>query len=187
MNDNRTARFLLAAALVTFAVAARVVPHPWNFAPVGAIALFCGAAFDSRRIAFLAPLAAMFVSDTMLELTTSAGYHPLMPVVYATFAATAWIGTAIRSRRNSPLAVAGSAIASSTLFFVITNFAVWAGGSLYPKTAGGLAACYAAAIPFFRNTLASDLTFSAILFAVFVTAERRVPRFAPGSGEPVSL
>jgi hypothetical protein len=167
---------MLPLLLVVLGVVCRVTPHPWNFAPVGAIALFAGATFANRRAAILVPLIAMFIGDTLLELLTGHGYHSLMPVLYATYALIAVLGMLLRERRNSPLHIAGAAITGATIFFVISNFAVWPMSTIYPKTFEGLVACYVAAIPFFERTLTSDLLFSAIFFGIYTIAERT---FAP--------
>jgi hypothetical protein len=178
MIQQTRARLLLSIGLVALCTAMRIGPHPWNLTPAGAIALFCGASFDRKRWALLVPLASMFVSDTVLELTTGHGYHSLMPVVYATFAAITVLGMLLRSRRHSPLAVVGGATGSATLFYVVTNFAVWTISTTYPNTLAGLAACYIAAIPFYGTMLAGDLLYATLLFGTFVRLERRVPRFA---------
>jgi len=167
-------RFMLPLLLVILGVVCRVTPHPWNFVPVGAIALFAGATFANRRAAILLPLLMLFAGDTALELLTGQGYHSLMPVVYATYALIAILGWLLRERRNSPLVIAGGATAGAILFFLTTNFAVWALGNMYPHTLEGLAACFVAAIPFFERTLMSDLLFSAIFFGIYAVAERRV-------------
>ena len=164
-------RFWLAASLVLAAALFRLVPHPWNFTPVGALALFAGATLRSRIAAVLVPLAAMFVSDAAI------GFHSAMPVVYGSLALSVCIGMLIRNRRRSPAAVGAAALASSTLFFLTTNFWVWAAGHLYAKTLAGLVACYIAAIPFYGNDLAAQLLYSALLFGAFAWAERRFAMF----------
>jgi hypothetical protein len=73
------------------------------------------------------------------------------------------------------LRVGGAAVASSVLFFLITNFGTWTLSGMYPMTASGLAACYVAAIPFFQNTIAGDLFYSGLLFGGFALLERAVP------------
>jgi hypothetical protein len=176
MNTRTTSRLLLGIFLVSLATVMRIVPHPWNLTPVGAVALFSGACFDRKRWSFLVPLAAMFVSDTALELMTGQGYHSLMPVIYATFASIVCIGFLLRDRRDSPLAVGAGAVSSATFFYLVTNFAVWI--TFYPKTVAGLVACYVAAIPFYGTQLAGDLIYSALLFGTFVWMERRLPYFA---------
>ena len=165
-------RFCLSLILVLAGVALRVAPHPWNFAPIGAIALFGGAHFERRFLAITIPLVTMFIGDCFI------GYHSLMPVIYATYALIALLGTLLRERRTSVTAIGGSVLASSVIFYVVTNFAVWQMGTTYAKTTAGLVTCYVAAIPFFGNTLVSDALFTAILFGAFAAVERRVPRFA---------
>jgi hypothetical protein len=161
-------RFAALCTLVALAALARLLPHPPNFTPVGALALFGAATFRDRRVALLAPLAAMLLSDAVL------GFHSGMPVVYSAFVGVVGIGLLLRGRRT-PLRLAGAALAASVLFFVVTNFAVWATGSMYPKTAGGLIACYVAALPFFGSTLAGDAFFTAALFGGLALAEWRIP------------
>jgi hypothetical protein len=125
-------RFVICTLLVILGVVCRVAPHPWNFAPVGAIALFAGATFDHRRSAFIVPLLTMFVGDLFI------GFHSLMPVIYATYALIVALGVRLRPRRRSVIVVGGAAIASATIFFIVTNFAVWLSGMTYPKTLEGL-------------------------------------------------
>jgi hypothetical protein len=143
--------------------------------PIGAMALFGGACFAGRRMAYLLPLAAMLLSDLVLGYTRFGLWSLLaiQPVVYACFLATATIGHTIADRR-SVWQVAGGTLAGSLLFFVVTNLATWAGGRLYPLTASGLAACYTAAIPFFRNSLIGDAAFTAILFGGLAMLEHRL-------------
>jgi len=161
-------RLLLGIFLVALATLMRIVPHPWNLTPVGAVALFSGACFDRKRWSFFIPLAAMFVGDTVI------GYHSLMPVIYATFALIVCIGLLLRNRRNSPVAVGVGAVSSATIFYLVTNFAVWLTLGTYPLTPAGLVACYVAGIPYYGTMLAGDLVYSALLFGTFVWAERLV-------------
>jgi len=139
--------------------------------PIGAMALFGGAFLPKRRLAYALPLAAMLLSDIVLGLTV---YGKAMlasqPVVYACLLATVAMGKLIRDRR-SVLSVGAVTLASSFLFFGVTNLAVWSSGSLYPRTFGGLTICYTAAIPFFRNSLIGDLAFTAAIFGGFALLE----------------
>jgi hypothetical protein len=159
-------RLAVLTAMILATALSRLIPHPPNLTSVAAMALFAGAYFEDRRLAFLVPLAALLASDLVL------GFYGHMEVVYASFALIVCIGFWLRQRRTV-LRVAGAALASSVLFFVLTNFGVWAFGSLYPHTWDGLIACYVAAIPFFRNTLIGDLLFTAVLFGGFALLERR--------------
>jgi len=159
-------RFAVLASMILVAALSRLIPHPPNLSSVTAIALFGGAYFSDKRPAFLVPLAALFLSDLVL------GFYGHMEIVYASFMLIVCIGLWLQKNR-SPLAIAGAALASSVLFFVLTNLGVWAFGSLYPMTLKGLIACYVAAIPFFRNTLQGDLLYTFLLFGGFAVLERR--------------
>lgn len=161
-------RYCALIGMLLAAAATRLMPHPPNFTPIAAMALFGGAHFENRRAAFLIPCAAMLLSDWVL------GFHGLMPVVYGSFALTVGLGMGLRDRR-SPGRIAAAATFSAVLFFITTNFGVWAFESLYPKTLAGLMTCYTMALPFFRNTLAGTLTYAAILFGAFALAQRYAP------------
>src|SRR6266571_5042638 len=163
-------RFVALGGIVLAAAAMRLLPHPPNVAPIAAIALFGGAHFASKRAALAVPLLAMWLSDVFLGF----GVDRVLPFVYGSFALIVVLGRLIRDRR-SPLAVGGAALTGSVLFFVITNFGAWLSGDLYPRTAEGLVACYVAAIPFFQNTLAGDLFYTAVLFGGFALLERQLP------------
>jgi len=172
----RPLRPLALGAVILVAAASRLLPHPPNFTPIGAMALFGGAHLRERWQAFVVPLAAMALSDWII------GWHWLMPLVYGAFALTVVIGMWLRNRKTV-LPITGAAMASAVLFFVLTNFGVWAFGSMYPKTLPGLVAAYVAAIPFFRNTMAGDVFYTAVLFGGFSVLEWLVPELR----EPVTL
>ena len=159
-------RLALILGMIALTAAARIAPHPINFTPAGALALFAGAHLRDRRLAYAIPLIAMFLGDLVV------GFHAVMPVVYACFAAIVCIGQLIRDRRTFRN-VCVAALASSVLFFLVTNFAWWALGGAYPKNLAGLIDCLVAGIPYFRNTLASDALYAAILFGGMALAERR--------------
>ncbi len=164
----------LIAAIFT-AAAMRLLPHPPNFSPIAAMALFSGAFLPMRALSFAAPLGALLVSDAVL------GFYGGMEIVYGSVALIVCLGWLLSSNRT-PVRITVAAVASSVLFYLITNFGVWAFGDMYPKTLPGLVACYVAAIPFFQNTLVGDLVFTGLLFGGFALAERLVPTLRQGSG-----
>lgn len=149
--------FLIIAATIL-----RLIPHPPNFAPITAMALF-GAGFLPKKYAIIVPLSAMLISDFFL------GFHKTMVFVYGSFVLIAFLGFWLLKKRSLKSIVLAS-ILSSVLFFIVTNFGVWLLG-WYPRTWEGLMACYIAAIPFFRNTLVGDLFYVGVMFgaAEFVT------------------
>jgi hypothetical protein len=161
--SNRT---LVIATLIAFAVLSRLIPHPPNFAAVGAVGLFAGASLANRWLSLLIPIGAMLISDIVI------GFHWMCVIVYAAMAlyvvAGWWAGHQIDARRLLVASLAGS-----VGFFIVTNFACWL--SMYERSWSGFVACYVAAIPFFQNTLASDLIFGTSLFAILKVAELKVP------------
>jgi hypothetical protein len=176
-QDMYRVRFAVLIGMILAAAASRLVPHPPNFTPIGAMALFGGACFADKRAAFLVPLCAMLVSDLAIGLASgdiSRGVHALMPVVYGSFALIVCIGFMLRGRRRV-VPISAATLSASVLFFVLTNFGVWAIGSWYPKTWDGLMACYVAAIPFFQNTILGDAFYSIALFGGLALAEKCVP------------
>lgn len=167
-EDTRWLRGLLLTAMILFAAMVRIVPHPWNLTPVGAMALFSGAAFRNRWLSFLFPLLALLAGDAIV------GFHVLMPVVYASFLISIVIGFWLRKNR-SILRLAGAVLLSAIQFFLITNFGVWEFLNSYAKTFSGLVECYVAGLPLLWNTLAGDAFFSALLFGALFLAERSYP------------
>ena len=161
-------RLLLALAIIVVVAALRIAPHPWNFTPIGAMALFSGALVRDRRLAFLFPMATLFVGDIFI------GFHKLMPIVNANFLLTVLIGRWIQNQR-SPSRITAATLLGAIQFFLITNFGVWALGNFYPHTFAGLTVCYTAGVPFFWNTLAGDAFYAAVFFGAFALAERFVP------------
>lgn len=163
-------RLLLSLAIIVVAAALRIAPHPWNFTPVGAMALFSGAIIRDRRLAFAFPLLALFAGDLFVGLYK----FGVMFLVYASFSVSVLIGRFLQGRR-SVLPIGAATFLGSIQFFLVTNFAVWWLLNSYPKTARGLAACYTAGLPLFWNTLAGDAFYAALFFGAFALAEHLVP------------
>lgn len=185
-------RFFTLATMIFGAAAMRLLPHWPNFTPVGAIALFGGAYFTSRRAAFAVPLAAMLLSDaalmaspgfssanSLLDFFSSSGtvarygwtsFRWILPV-YGCFVATVGIGMLLR--RRTLLAAPLAALAASTLFFLVTNCSLLSGEAGRAAGLTGLAEGYIAGLPFFQNTVLSDLFYTALLFGAFELAQRR--------------
>lgn len=175
---------MVLAGMIVLAALSRLLPHPPNFSPVQAMALFGGAWFARRQFALLVPLLAMLLSDVLLGLLhggiyfdyfVSAGFW----LVYVAMAACAVLGFALRGRVSAPR-VLGYALGSSLLFFAITNFGAWladiaSATPVYAPTLNGLLAAYIAGIPFLQNTVAGALVFSALLFGGFAVLRRRIP------------
>jgi len=158
--------FITAVILILFAVFSRLMPHPMNFVPIAAIALFSGA-YLNKKYAMLIPIAAMLISDAFI------GFYSYMAWVYGSFILIAFVGFWLKKRFDGAGAgkktgyIAATTIVSSVLFFIITNFGVWTSGMYYDMSVSGLIQCYTMAIPFFRNSLAADVIYAAVMFTVY--------------------
>lgn len=178
-----TPRTLTLCALMALAAGYRLVVHfvpgvlPYNFTPIEAMALFGGACFTSRRMAFLMPLAVMLLSDLVIAFSLPAGqivdWYRMAPVIYGCIALTAVGGFALRGRVRG-LNVVIAAIASASGFYVVTNAAVWLLSGAYATTSAGLVACLVAGLPFYQyGTLPGTLLWSGLLFGGFALLSRR--------------
>lgn len=153
-----------AIGLTVLGALARLLPHPANFTPVGAMSLFAGARISGYQ-AYLIPLVLMAVTDPIL------GYHATIPFIYGSFLLNVWIGR--RFLKTVNFQRLGLAVLLGSLqFFLLTNAGVWLTGGIYPHTGAGLLACYAAAIPFYGRSLAGDLLYTAALFSLHAWLKR---------------
>jgi len=178
--------FILAVALT------RLLPHPPNFAPITAMAVFGAVTFGRWRTAVVAPLVALFVSDLAKEylyhhgMSAQWGIYRGMWVTYGTTALVALISRLAHGTRRVSV-MAGATLLGSIVFFIVTNFAVWARGSRFPHTLDGLLDCYLVAVPFFRNSLAGDVVYATVLFGAWALAEHWVPSLRPRGARATPL
>lgn len=151
----------MAYFLVLLGAVLRVVPHPGNFAPIAAMALF-GGTYLNKKYALVVPLAAMLVSDFFI------GFDSLTSrlVIYGSFLAAGLIGLWLKNHKNI-YTVVGASLASSIIFFLVTNLPFVHGASLYPYTLDGTVTSYISALPFFKNTLMGDLFYTSLFFGAF--------------------
>ena len=161
---------MLAVIILVLGVLTRFTDHAPNFTPTIALALF-GGVYLPRKYALAVPVLFMFISDIFL------GFHDTMPFTWGSVFVISLMGIGARERKSFPVFLAGG-VASSLLFFVVTNFGAWLG--LYPLTWQGFVDCYVAAIPFFRNTFVSTIVYSVVLFGAyeFVASRVRSTRWA---------
>ena len=164
---------ITAVILILFAALSRLLPHPMNFAPVTAIALFAGV-YLNKKYAFIIPIAALIISDIII------GFYPYVYWVYGTMLLISLIGIWMKSNINNVNGgkkigyIAASTLVSSVIFFIVTNFGVWTSGMFYEMSFSGLMQCYALAIPFFRNSLLGDVVYTAAIFGLYELITRTV-------------
>ena len=132
--------------LIGIAILSRLIPHPPNFTPITAIALFSTIHFKNKILTYLIPIIGLFISDLILGLSM------VNLFVYLSFIAITFIGFKFQKINNY------SILLSSTTFFIVSNFGVWILG--YPKTIEGFILCYYMALSFFVYTIMGDLFYS---------------------------
>ena len=152
--------------LILVAVFSRLIPHPWNLTAVGSVALFSGAYLKPRSLAFAVPLLAFLITDLIL------GVHNTMLFTYAAMALFSFLGIRYLQKPKAA-SVMGMSLASSFIFFGISNFGVWIVGGLYPLTIQGLSNCFLMALPFFQGQILGDLLHSALLFGVYSVVAKK--------------
>ncbi len=173
MNNKLTLRYSVITAMILLAALSRLIPHPPNFAPIGGMALFGAAYYTRKRWAYFIPIAAMWISDLILNNVVYAAYFDRFvwfysgsPFTYGAFALIVLTGTFTLRKVRVPQLLF-SALGASIIFFLASNFGVWISTNMYPHTWEGLTTCYIAGLPFFKNTLLGDLVYSAALFGLF--------------------
>lgn len=165
-------KLILPIFIIGIGVLFRFLPHPPNFVPIAAIALF-GGVYLNKKYALILPIIIMILSDLIL------GFSASTPLVYLSFFITSLIGLFLAKRKHFS-AIFLASVSSSVIFFVLTNLNYWYAASLYPKTFDGMVEAYLMAIPFFRNTLIGDLVFVGIFFGVFEIFSRFSKHFIYG-------
>ncbi len=171
-NKSAIYTWILVSGAIILLILSRLILHIPNFAPVSAMALFAGTMLTRNLRNLLMMLGVIVLSDLAIELShPGQGFYSAQPFVYASYAIIYGIGAyGLKSRLNIIGGIAGT-LASTLIFFVVSNFGVWAvagqANEMYPHTLGGLIACYTAAIPFLRPTFLSDMFFSGVFFGAF--------------------
>ncbi|MBS0193002.1 MAG: hypothetical protein JSR34_02020 [Proteobacteria bacterium] len=172
---------LVLAGMILLAALSRLLPHPPNFSPIEAVALFGGAYFVNRAWAVVVPLLAMLLSDVLLGFANGGIYMSYFldahfAAIYASIVLCTLLGFALRGRANGPR-VLGTSLAGSVLFFALTNFATWltADPRMGDACSRGLAACYVDGLPFFQWTALGTLFYAGVLFGGFALLRSRLP------------
>ena len=156
----------ISTILITLVLLSRLIPHQPNFTPLIAVAIFSSMIFNNKKYFFI-PLLGLFFSDLLLEQTI--GYKYIFsPIFYWTYISvfSVFLFSYFFNNEIKIKNIVINSISGALIFFFVSNFGVWiSSGGFYPLNFSGLISCYAAAIPFFRNTLSSTLLYSVILFA----------------------
>lgn len=175
-------RFAVLASMILLAAFSRCIPHMPNFSPLGAMSLFGAAYFTKKWQAFLVPIAATFLSNLYINNVIYAANYPhfiwiskQFYWVYGSYILITIAGFLIL-KKITVSGVLFASLASTAIFFLITNFACWPGNSLYSQDISGLFQSYAAGLPFLKGTLLGDLFYSTVMFGSYALLEKRFPR-----------
>ena len=160
--------------IILLAAFTRIMPHPPNFSPMAAIGLFGAAHFAKKWQAFFIPLIGIWISDLVINnyvYSSSSSnfvwFYSGFYWQYISYILIIFAGLFIFNRGISLTKMFSGMISSSGIFFLVSNFGVWAGGTMYPKNFGGLITCYVAGVPFIHNTIISDVLFTTVLFGTY--------------------
>lgn len=165
MNNSK---FWLITGLIFTAVISRIIPHPFNVTPLIAVSLFAGAKFKDTKWAFIIPAVSFFMSDVILSYMNHYDlFHDTIFFTYASIVLIVLLGRILNNQKFSFGKTFGLTIASSLLFFIISNFGVWLFGNMYSMNIEGLINCYVMAIPFNKYSVLGDLFFVAVLFGTY--------------------
>jgi hypothetical protein len=168
--------------LILLAAFSRLIPHPSNFAPIGAMSLFGAAYFSRKYVALLVPALSMWLSDLFINNVVYGSYFNHFVWLYEGcfwtylgFALITLVGFwSLKTIRVKTLLL--SSLIASILFFLVSNFGVWFSTNRYTADFSGLLSCYIAGLPFFKNTLLGDVFYVGLLFGSFEWAQRMVPQ-----------
>lgn len=181
-KEKLTLRFGVITLIVLFAALSRLIPHPNNFAPIGAMALFGVAYYSKLYLAFAIPVFSMWISDLILNNVVYGAYFDHFVwfytgsiFTYSAFALIVVLGM-FSLKKICVSNLLFSALSASALFFIVSNLGVWLTSGMYPHTFGGLTACYAAGVPFFHNTILGDLIYTGAMFGIFEWCVKRIPQ-----------
>ncbi|MEK7062085.1 MAG: DUF6580 family putative transport protein [Patescibacteria group bacterium] len=157
-NSNLKFQTIYTIFLIVAGALARLIPHPPNFTPIGSIALFGGRELP-KKFSFVIPIIALALSDIII------GFYDwkILASVYLSFIISVSLGQKLK-RNFSALKLLYFSVSSSTIFFLLTNLAVWAFSPMYPHSLSGLGLCYWYALPFFRNELTATIFYATIIF-----------------------
>lgn len=192
MKNKIHIRYSVIIFIILIAAFSRLLPHPSNFAPLGAMALFGSVHFSKRLVSVLIPVISMWISDLLINNWIYGEYfdhfiwfYPGFYWTYGSFALIALFGSTIIKEVNTKRVILGS-ISASLAFYLFSNFGVWISTGMYAQTLNGLATCYIAGLPFFKNTLAGDLVYSGLMFGCFEILSHRFPVLAGIAGNSMN-
>lgn len=165
--EQKTKSIAMLLMIIFLGGMSRLIPHPWNFTAIGAMALLGGVRSSSKIESLVVPFLALLISDFII------GFHSVMFFTYLGFALVVMIGWWVKNHVNNKNLIF-AALSSSMIFFLVSNFGVWSTQGMYPLTVLGLMECYVSALPFLGNQIFGDLFYTAVLFGAYSFAKNSI-------------
>lgn len=164
---SRSLEIIFVLFLVILGIFSRVIPHPWNFTAIGAMALFSAFSIRTNKYLLLVPFLSLAISDLYLmqysgQIFVYSGFAVGIALSLVYFTKQENLGW-----KNRVISLAGLSVVSSFLFFLITNFGAWKGSDMYTQDFSGLMNSYFLGLPFLRNQIAGDMFYGAIVFGLY--------------------
>ena len=166
-------KLLLIILFIAVIFFGRVLPHPYNFTPLIAVTLLSSFAISNRMLALVVPLMGFWLSDLFMNNVVYAGYYSNFTIfnsgmiwTYGAILLVGLMGSSFINKISSGKVVLAS-LSGSTIFYIISNFGVWALSPMYAKSVTGLIQCYTLALPFYGTSLIGDLLYSSLLFGAY--------------------
>ena len=181
MNKINLSNYLVFLIILVAAIS-RILPHPPNFTPLAAIALFGSAHLKNKYLVFLIPISIVYLSDLFInnfiyKEEFFRWFYDGCLWQYSVYFLIIILGIYLFNNKINSNKVLLGALMSSFMFFIISNFGVWFSGVMYSKDLTGLISCYVAAIPFYKWTMLGDIFYSVILFGGFYLIQKKFPVF----------
>ena len=172
---------LLIVLFVAIIFLGRILPHPYNFTPLIAVTLLSSYSLSNKFLAIIIPLIGFLLSDLFMNNYVYAGYFADFTVfnsgmiwTYGAIVLVALMGSSFLNKITTGKVVLAS-LSGSTIFYLISNFGVWAFSPMYAKTFAGVVQCYSLALPFYGTSLMGDLVYCALLFGAYQFVFFKIP------------
>jgi len=174
---------LLIVLFIAIIFFGRIFPHPYNFTPLIAVTLLSSYSLSNKFLAISIPLVGFWLSDLFINNYIYAGFfadfivfNTVMIWTYGAIILVALMGSSFLNKISMGKVVLAN-LSGSTIFYLISNFGIWAFSPMYAKTLAGVVQCYSLALPFYGTSLMGDLVYSALLFGAYQLVFSKTPNF----------
>lgn len=182
MKTTINLKSTLLLTIIVLAACSRLLPHPANFSPIAAMALFGAAHFNKKWLALLIPITATWLSDLYINNVIYHHYYTQFTWFYDgcqwTYSSYLLIGVMaifVLNKINTTRIVIAS-ISASAIFFLVSNIGCWINSNDYEQSFYGLLNAYAAGMYYLKGTLLGDTFYSLMMFGLYALAQYQFPQ-----------